>query len=152
MSALCEKQTFCAAVKTSLFDDLVGGGEQRLRNIETERFGGFEIDHELEFGWLLDWKVRGLRSLKNFVNIAGGAPIQVTKICSVGQQTPSIHKHPQPVYRKQSSLARKLHNLASIIRGERIFDDDHRTRVLPLGGDERTLDIIGPSHFQGFNL
>src|SRR5262249_15661122 len=99
MSALCEKQTFCAAVESSLFDYLVGGGEQRLRNIETERFGGFEIDDELEFGWLLDWKVRGLRSLQNFVNVPGSAPIQVTKICSVGQETSGIHKHPQPVHR-----------------------------------------------------
>jgi hypothetical protein len=29
----------------ALFDHLVGGGEQRLWNIEAERFGGFEIDY-----------------------------------------------------------------------------------------------------------
>jgi hypothetical protein len=28
MSALCQKRTFCAAERTSLFDHLVGGGEQ----------------------------------------------------------------------------------------------------------------------------
>jgi len=29
MSALCQKQTFCTAVKPPLFDHLVGAGEQR---------------------------------------------------------------------------------------------------------------------------
>jgi hypothetical protein len=33
MSALCQKRTFCAAVKTSLFDHLVGDGEQQLQDI-----------------------------------------------------------------------------------------------------------------------
>jgi hypothetical protein len=28
MSALCQKRTFCAAAKTTLFDHLVGGSEQ----------------------------------------------------------------------------------------------------------------------------
>jgi hypothetical protein len=32
MSALCQKQTFCAAVKTVLFDHLVGYGEHPRRN------------------------------------------------------------------------------------------------------------------------
>ena len=45
MSALCQKRTFCAAERTSLFDQLVGGRKQRLRHGETERLGGFEIDH-----------------------------------------------------------------------------------------------------------
>jgi hypothetical protein len=32
-----------------LFDHLVGGGEQRRRNFEAERLGGFEIEDEVEF-------------------------------------------------------------------------------------------------------
>jgi hypothetical protein len=30
LSALCQKQTFCAAAKMTLFDHLVGAGEQGL--------------------------------------------------------------------------------------------------------------------------
>jgi hypothetical protein len=39
---------------TSLFNHLGGGGKKRLRKAETWRLGDLEIDHELEFGRLLD--------------------------------------------------------------------------------------------------
>ena len=36
------------------FDHLVGAGEQRRRHLKAERLGGFQVDHELEFGCLID--------------------------------------------------------------------------------------------------
>jgi hypothetical protein len=42
-----KKRTYSAA-KKSLFDHLVGAVEQRLRNSDPERFGGLEIDRQLE--------------------------------------------------------------------------------------------------------
>jgi hypothetical protein len=36
------------AKPSSLFDHLVGGGEQRLRHGQAERLGGLEVDHQLE--------------------------------------------------------------------------------------------------------
>ena len=57
MSALCEKRTFCAAAKMTLFDHLVGAGEQRRCHRDTERLRSREIDRELEFSWLLYWQV-----------------------------------------------------------------------------------------------
>jgi hypothetical protein len=44
-----------AEVTSSFFDDVVGDGEQFVRNGETKRLGSLEIDDEIEFGWLLDW-------------------------------------------------------------------------------------------------
>ena len=57
-----------------LFDHLVGAGKQRWRNGEAERPRGFEIDNQIEFGWLLDRKIAGFRPVQNLVNITGGAP------------------------------------------------------------------------------
>jgi hypothetical protein len=37
----------------SLLSHLVCDGQQRFRDGEAERFGGFEVDDQFEFGWLL---------------------------------------------------------------------------------------------------
>ncbi len=38
----------CIAAKLALFDHLVGGGQQRLRNHQAERLGGLEIYDQLD--------------------------------------------------------------------------------------------------------
>src|SRR5262249_55758665 len=43
----------------SLFDHLVGAGEQRWRDGQAERLGGDQIDDEIELGRLLDRQVAG---------------------------------------------------------------------------------------------
>src|SRR5215471_7495502 len=57
--------------KSSLFDHLVGAGEQRRWHGEAERLGGREIDHQLEFRGLLNRKIAGLRALENLVHVLG---------------------------------------------------------------------------------
>src|SRR5262245_42062395 len=51
-----------------LFDHLVGAGEQHRRHLNAERLGGRQIDDEIEFGWLLDRDISGLRSAQNLVD------------------------------------------------------------------------------------
>src|SRR6516164_10031693 len=51
-------------VRNSL-DHLVGEREQLVRNVEAERFGGLEVDHQLEFNRLHHGKVLRLRSIQN---------------------------------------------------------------------------------------
>jgi len=52
----CSKEDF-------LFDHLVGDSEQRWWHREAECFGGLEVDHKLELGRLLDWKIGQLFAL-----------------------------------------------------------------------------------------
>jgi hypothetical protein len=41
-------------LNASLFDHLVGGGEQRRGHGQAERLSGLEVDYEFEFGRLND--------------------------------------------------------------------------------------------------
>ena len=48
----------------SLFNHLVGGGEQRRWDGEAESLRGFEVDYQLELGWLRDRKIAGYLTRK----------------------------------------------------------------------------------------
>ena len=42
------------------FERLIGSGEKRERNRQSNRLGSFEVDHQVELGRLLHWHVGGL--------------------------------------------------------------------------------------------
>jgi hypothetical protein len=64
----------CNAENCSLFDDLVGTGEQRRRHYEAERLGGLEIDGHLKFRELLHRQISRLLTAQNAAGVlASGA-------------------------------------------------------------------------------
>src|SRR5271156_4979728 len=67
-------------------DHLVCGGEQFVRNGEAERPGGLEVDGEFALGWRLHWKVGGLLTFEDAIDVAGPAPVLLDRIRSVGDQ------------------------------------------------------------------
>src|SRR6516162_4224699 len=83
MSALCQKRTFV------LFDHLVGNGEHTRRNCKIECLGRFQIDHQLELGWLYDRKVGWLCSCNNPAGIHANLAIYVGQISNVADQSTS---------------------------------------------------------------
>jgi hypothetical protein len=54
----------------ALLDHLVGVGQQRGRDGEVEHSGGLEVDHQFEFGGLLDRQVARFGALENSVDVA----------------------------------------------------------------------------------
>jgi hypothetical protein len=61
----------CREATSVSFDHLIGAGEQRGWNGETERLRRLEVDDELEFGGLLDGQVRGLGAPQDLVDVRG---------------------------------------------------------------------------------
>jgi hypothetical protein len=58
----------------SLFDHLVGAGEQRRGEGEGERPCRLQVDQELKLGGLINRNVTGLGTFEDFVHVIGHAP------------------------------------------------------------------------------
>ena len=60
-------------MRCSLFDHLVGRGEQRRRNSHAKGLCTFEIKCEYKFSRLFDRKISRVRALQNSIDVIGGA-------------------------------------------------------------------------------
>src|SRR5215211_8780693 len=81
MSRMCQQRKLAL-----LFDHLVGAGEQVLWDFEAQRFGGMEVDHELEPGGLHDRQVRWLFAVENPCSIDANFAIGIAQMGSVARQ------------------------------------------------------------------
>ena len=61
--------------RAASFDQLVSGGEQRLRDGQAERFGGLKVDGQYELCWKFDRQIVSLGTFQNPVNVVGGSLI-----------------------------------------------------------------------------
>ena len=71
------------AADTPLFDDLVGAGEDRLRDRQTERIGGLEVDDQLEDSGLLNRQVGGLLALQNPSGVNAGLAMESLDVSAI---------------------------------------------------------------------
>src|SRR5262245_34256607 len=100
------------------FDHLVGERDDPRRDFEAECFRGFQIEDELEFGRLLNWKVGGFGTLEDLVDVAGGTPKQVLEIGPVRHERAGCHIFAKPLKRRQSLRDGEIRNALSIAKGE----------------------------------
>jgi hypothetical protein len=71
---------------TFLFDHLVGADEYHFWNDNAERFGGPQIDHDIEDRRLFDRQVADALALENLVNEVRCAPIDDVQLWSVSNE------------------------------------------------------------------
>src|SRR5215472_14381633 len=109
MSALCQKRTLAV-----LFDHLIGAGKHRRWHREAECFGSFEIDRQPELGRRLNWHLGWLLASQNSIDIAGRAPILVTKIGAIGGQAAGSNKRPFEIDRRKLVPRRQLDDQIAI--------------------------------------
>src|SRR3954467_13687682 len=74
----------CSAAKRSLFNNLVGAGEQRGRDRKAKRLCGLEVDKKLKFRGLLNRKIRGVYTFEDLVDECACASVQGRYVRSIG--------------------------------------------------------------------
>lgn len=59
---------------------------------KSDLLGRLEIDYQLEFGRLLDWKIRRFDASEDLIDEVSGTPIQIGEIRSVGHESADLDK------------------------------------------------------------
>src|SRR5262245_26187874 len=80
-----------ADIGPDLLDHLVGASDKAWRYGETNRFSCASIDHHLIFGCLLHGEFVWLGALQDFVDVGGGASVQISEVGRVTYQTTRLH-------------------------------------------------------------
>src|SRR5215813_3520005 len=86
------KADSCIAAKSLSFDHVVGALPQEQRHVETERLGGFQIDHQLELVRSLDGELARFCALEDAVTIGCCTPELAEWINAVGHQAAGFGK------------------------------------------------------------
>ena len=76
MSAKCQSRHFALRKTTSLFDHLVGEGKDRIRDRESDRLGGSEIEDHVELRSLFNGQIGRLCTLEYLVHEVRAAAVQ----------------------------------------------------------------------------
>jgi hypothetical protein len=90
--------------------------------------------------------------LEYLVNDAGGTPLQVNKICPIGDEAAGRHEFSQPMQRRQMLPSREVRDELSMRNGERVFDRNQCVRAPSLCSIECAIKVVGATHLQGLNL
>src|SRR5262249_43265293 len=100
---------------TSLFDHLVGEGEQLVRHREPERLRSFQVDHQLEPSRLHDWQIAGLGALQNLVDKRSGVAGSLGLVDAVTHEAAGFDSSTVVEYRRQSRSERLPQDRAALI-------------------------------------
>ena len=128
--------------KRSLFDHLVGDGEQRCRDFEAERLGGLEIDDEFELVYLLNRQLSGFDALKNSTDVNAAFVIAITEHRSIAHQAADFDVLADFVERRNCMTRRKRDKVLAPTVEERVGANQKRIGPLLDKCREDLIEVV----------
>src|SRR6478672_296466 len=108
-------------------DHLVCAGEERGRDFKTKCFGGFKVDDQLVFGWLLDRQIAGRFALENTINVRRCSLEQIDYVWSITDESAGLCEQVEWIDRRKSKLSRKRDDQFTMRRCEWIRKNNYTT-------------------------
>src|SRR5262249_50754461 len=96
--------------------------------------------------------VRGLGPFENLVDIARGAPVQVSLLGAVRKEAAGVHKLSRRIDRGKTMCRRQVDDASEIALRQRVVGDDEGICALLGRGVERASKVLGMSHVQKLRL
>src|SRR5690242_9654423 len=113
-----------------LFDDLVGAKQERIGHLESDGFGGLEVDAQIELGRLLDRQVARLGALEDLVDVVSGAAVHVLVAWPERHQPAGLHQLPVGADAWYAVRRGKGHERLAIVQKHAVGEDMERLRPL----------------------
>src|SRR5262245_54622032 len=115
-----------------LFDHLFGAGEKHWRKLEAERFGGLEVDDELELSWLQHRQLSHLGTPENPPDIVASLTMRVSLPGSVAHQPADFREVAQRISRRYLMTSGECDDVFAPTHQERIGDGNEKRANLLL--------------------
>ena len=109
-----------------LLDHLIRSLEKRLRNRQSERLGGLEINDEFKSGRLLDWQIGRRGARENPADIGPSLVIHAGDARSIANQAAGRSEFTPKVDRRDRMARRQRHELVAPAGEKRVRADDER--------------------------
>src|SRR5712692_1235894 len=140
------------SITNALLDDLVGAGMQRGRDIDAERGGGPEVEHQLERGRLHDRKVCRCGTLENTAGVDAGLAVRIRYVRPVADEAAGCGEIAKWIDHRNPKTRHPRDQVLAPVYEERIGTDKKRVRFTLCNGCESGLDLARSAGIEHLKL
>src|SRR5215831_6552980 len=133
---------------STLLNDFVRPDEYRLRDVEAERFGGLQVDHQLELGRLLDGQIARFSALQDLVDEYGSTAKVFGNVRPVGHEPAGLRELLGSEYCRQAVLLGEIPDKLPVTGRHFIEEHCQGVRSIFFEHCERAHQVVGVSHLQ----
>ena len=148
MSALGHKLPCAPQQIALLFDHLIGSSKQLGINVEAERLGSFQVNHQIVLRWCLHRHVLWFLAPENAIDIRRRLPKLVNEVSPVGHETTVINEVAREINRRQSVPSRQGNEQLAMNIRERAGGYDQASISRVCKGHNSAFDLTRVSHVE----